>query len=822
MARPPTASDHLDSVVRIIRRTGRFWRVGLVTLAIGIAATFAAERLRPRLYRSEAVVHYQEGMQWTTNDSVNPRRIGQRLKDSLLARAQLARVIEGLGLYPNLVKAGRAGDAVEEMRLATTFKVDGDIFVISYTGNTPEEAQRVTARLTEVLIEENTRLRSAQAEVASAFLDSEKKRNEADLAAKEAEQLRFLAKHPEFAQEATTVGASLRAKTRTGPSAPAPRPAKGDNALGALRREEERLRRQLTSPGQVPPAPRDPALAAARSQAEAALNAAQRELADRRARFTEQHPDVRTAAAMVKEATDAYRRAVDALDAGNAPVPVAVLEGRLAQVQRDITDHLRKHPNEKAATDGPVSSSEAAQRIVALETEWARLNREVAEARERFQELDARQFMASMTASTLVSGQAAQIVVIDPAFLPAQPIGMSTKRLFLMGILMTVASGFGLAILRGLVDDRIYDHADVARLDLAPFLVEIPRQGLAQPEGGEPIDEPRGRSDGPVTELDGAELTPPGAPNDSPWIETTSADRALPQTAGGDGSGHDRAVALVARGPMPVAPSAAAARDLEGIAREVNAAAHLGQAAQPGGRLALLDTTTLQGVQSGEGCSEFVRVQRVPPNRQRGAGVFMLDMPDSPAAASFRVLRHRLDGCSGVKVVLVTSPEAGEGKSQCALNLALAMAEAGRARVLLLEANFRRPSLSRALGFEPPVCVSEQLEFHRTRPAQPWAVVENVSPWLHTVAIATDTEAGPLLDGPALGLCIEDFRRAGYDHIIIDGPPILDGADVNLLEEHADGIVVVLLAGKSRARALRKAVDQVGASKLLGVALLGT
>jgi Mrp family chromosome partitioning ATPase len=217
-----------------------------------------------------------------------------------------------------------------------------------------------------------------------------------------------------------------------------------------------------------------------------------------------------------------------------------------------------------------------------------------------------------------------------------------------------------------------------------------------------------------------------------------------------------------------------------------------------------------------------VRVHRIPLAPGADPRLLFLAEPDSPAAASFRILRHRLGERLVGKVFLVTSPVAGEGKTLCALNLALALSEGGRAKVLLLEANFRNPSLARLLGFQPPVCLGKQLEFYSAMRVHSWDVAETASPWLHTAAIAPDGDAQPLLDGPALAVCIGDMRQVGYDHIVIDGPAVLGSADVNLIEESVDGVLVVLRAGKSRARRLRKAVEQMGGGKLLGFVLLGT
>ena len=298
--------------------------------------------------------------------------------------------------------------------------------------------------------------------------------------------------------------------------------------------------------------------------------------------------------------------------------------------------------------------------------------------------------------------------------------------------------------------------------------------------------------------------------------------RGMPLPGPTTGPGAPERTAILPTQPQTGDPETAP-RDTETFARQAaHAAAQLAQRTQPSEGPVVRATTVFHKASLALEASELVQVHRMPPNRKIDPRFLMLAAPDSPAAASFRVLRHRLAERKGVKVILVTSPRAGEGKTMCAVNLALALGEAGRARVLLLEVNFRSPSLARLFGFLPPICVRDQLELHRTHPAQPWVVVETVGYWLHTAAVAPDTASGPILDGPALFQCIEDFRRAGYDYIVVDSPSILGSADVNLIEEGVDGILIAMWARRSRARALRKAVEQIGRTKLLGVVLLGT
>jgi Mrp family chromosome partitioning ATPase len=194
--------------------------------------------------------------------------------------------------------------------------------------------------------------------------------------------------------------------------------------------------------------------------------------------------------------------------------------------------------------------------------------------------------------------------------------------------------------------------------------------------------------------------------------------------------------------------------------------------------------------------------------------------PDSERAAAFRVLRHHLLELGRPQVVVVSSPLAGDGKTTTALNLALALAECGRAKVLLAEAHLRRPALANVFKLLPPWCFAEQLAAHRHQPMLPWSLIEIPQLWLHVAAVNPRIEKSQLLDAPAFAIAMERLRIAGYDHIVIDAGPVLGSADVNLMADAADAVVLALRAKRSTARDLRKAVDQLGATKVVGSVLV--
>ncbi len=214
--------------------------------------------------------------------------------------------------------------------------------------------------------------------------------------------------------------------------------------------------------------------------------------------------------------------------------------------------------------------------------------------------------------------------------------------------------------------------------------------------------------------------------------------------------------------------------------------------------------------------------QAVSPDTSR---LVVLDQKRVPQGAAIRSLRHRLADKGDPRVILVSSASARDGKTFCAANLALALAEIRRSRVLLLEANVHRPGLAELLGVRKPQSFFAQLEAHRRSMAAPWNVTELSTHDLHLLAIDPGAaehapgSATPSIDGALFATCMDSLRGA-YEYIIVDGPAVSAGPDVSLLEDAVDGIVFVARSDRSHASALRNALDQISPQDLLGVVLL--
>ncbi len=207
------------------------------------------------------------------------------------------------------------------------------------------------------------------------------------------------------------------------------------------------------------------------------------------------------------------------------------------------------------------------------------------------------------------------------------------------------------------------------------------------------------------------------------------------------------------------------------------------------------------------------------PTEMRGRldpSLVMLTAPDSRQAEAYRLLRHRLVQANGPRVVVVTSAQPGEGKTTCAANLALALAEAKGARVLLLEANTDAPRLAQLLQISDPCCLLSQITQHAKHF---WAVHELLQLNLHASVIFPPNARGKHLQGNIVAQLMATLRHF-YDYIVVDTPAVLTSAEANLMSGMCDGVILTARAKRSREGAIRQAIKQLEPAPILGVTLL--
>lgn len=187
--------------------------------------------------------------------------------------------------------------------------------------------------------------------------------------------------------------------------------------------------------------------------------------------------------------------------------------------------------------------------------------------------------------------------------------------------------------------------------------------------------------------------------------------------------------------------------------------------------------------------------------------------PRSPRAESFRTLRTNLsflDVGSHGRTFVVTSSIQSEGKSTTAANLAISLADSG-ARVLLVDADLRRPKIAEYMNIEGAVGLTDAL-IGRAE------LVDVVQPWGRGKLFVLPAGKIPpnpseLLGSKAMAELIELFNRE-FDAVIFDAPPLLPVSDAAILAKGVGGALVVVAAGRTHKNQLKGAVtalENVGA-----------
>jgi len=189
------------------------------------------------------------------------------------------------------------------------------------------------------------------------------------------------------------------------------------------------------------------------------------------------------------------------------------------------------------------------------------------------------------------------------------------------------------------------------------------------------------------------------------------------------------------------------------------------------------------------------------------------------AAENFRFLAVRLQQFrrdQPLKKVLITSTIPQEGKSMVAGNLACTLARKTQQKVLLVDGDVRRPSLSQMFGVESVPGLCECLQGARSLVASIYHL-EGPNLWILPSGSTTEHSLEVLQSGKLPKLM--DQIGSWFDWIVVDSPPVLPFADVSLWTRLTDGILLVARQGKTEKRQLLRGIEAIDRKKLIGAVL---
>lgn len=192
---------------------------------------------------------------------------------------------------------------------------------------------------------------------------------------------------------------------------------------------------------------------------------------------------------------------------------------------------------------------------------------------------------------------------------------------------------------------------------------------------------------------------------------------------------------------------------------------------------------------------------------------------------AYRTLRTMLgahnSGDLRKRSVLITGPSPSEGKTTTAINLASSFALAGQ-RVILIEADFRRPTVGEALGVRPRVSIGKVLLGNATLQDALVSVKPFGGALRVLLADRSDAWLPEVLSLPSAEALLEEARGL-CDCVVIDSPPLTEVIDALPLARQVDDVIVVVRMGASRLTQLARLSDLLAQNGIepSGFALVG-
>jgi polysaccharide chain length determinant protein (PEP-CTERM system associated) len=429
--------------------------VVVTLLAVGFSLTIAKTYTSSTLILVESDKVPQSFINEGTRDATAGRPRLQTIRQEILSRTRLERILEELNPYPERTGRAPLTAIVEGMREAIAINVKGnDSFTLEYTHRDPKIAQAVTARLATLFIEESNQARKTQIEVTGEFIESQLAEARQKLEEKEKALRQY--KESRMGRLPEQTGANLAILQRL--------QLEQQSVSDNLRSARERVllvERGISAAG--PASVNDPV---------AELATARNELAGLRARYTDEHPDVKALQSRVTRLEKQVAARSTQSDQGDAQLEQAKaevrhLEAKLADVDRRI-----------AMFQGRVEETPR------TEQELATLTRDYEQLNQNYLDLLRKKMDAQMAERLQDQWKTDNFRILDPAFLPERPVSPNRWLFLWMGMVAGLVAGLAASVGAEMMDPTIKSLREVESMLPFPVLAALPHLDAVAAAGG--------------------------------------------------------------------------------------------------------------------------------------------------------------------------------------------------------------------------------------------------------------------------------------------------------------------------------------------------
>ena len=481
----PKEGINPEYLIAAFRR--RFWYVVLPFFVIALGTVIYCIKA-PRFYQSNSLILIQP--QEVPIDYVKPTittNVQARLSvitEQVMSRSKLEEVIKKYNLYPEIRAKRTFSDAVEAMRkdISLDIKDAGGkrpgaaapaAFQVSFIGREPTKVRDITTAITNLFVDYNFRIRTAQAAGTTKFLNRELTRMKEELRKKEELVRQFKEENMGILPEQMENNYRILAQQQQ----------HLDSINIALQQTEDRkilVQSQMNGLEMFRPGP---------SASEGAdlqpvtLEEAQEQLKILSSRYSERHPDVIKLKAMIASMEKENQTDTSKTEEGaGIPSPSGKSQS-LMRIQKDnLLVQLQVTNREISSLRAELEKTKKQirkyqQRIESgpqIEQMFVDLRRDYERANDNYQSLLQKKFQAELAENLERTQKGEQFTILDPADLPQKPLKPNVPKILAVGFVLALAAGLGLAFLREYSDPALWSTKELESFLELPLLVSIP------------------------------------------------------------------------------------------------------------------------------------------------------------------------------------------------------------------------------------------------------------------------------------------------------------------------------------------------------------